>query len=58
MNVTLVLSGYITDGGGMAGCVMLKACRIITKENVKSSIEKERFLGIFKKQGKAADFLT
>ena len=39
MNVTLVLSGYITDGGGMAGCVMLKACRIITKENVKSSIE-------------------
>ena len=39
MNVTLVLSGCITDGGGMAGCVMLKAGRIITKENLKSSIE-------------------
>ena len=38
-NLTLVLSGYVTDGGGMQDCVMFKAGRIITKEKLKSSIE-------------------
>ena len=38
-NLTLFLSGYVTDGGGMQDCVMFKARKIITKEKLKSSIE-------------------
>ena len=39
-NLTLVLSGYVIDGGGMQDCVMFKTGRIITMEKLKSSTEK------------------
>ena len=38
-NHTIVLSGYVTDGGGMQDCVMLKAGIITPVENLKSSVE-------------------
>ena len=39
MKLTLVLSGYVTDAGGIQDCVMFKAGRMVTKEKLKSSIE-------------------
>ena len=38
-NHTIVLSGYVTDGGGMQDCVMLKAGIITPVENFQSSVE-------------------
>ena len=42
-NLTLVLSGYVTDGGEAQDCVMFKAGSSITKEKLKSSIEEADF---------------
>ena len=38
-NHTIVLSGYVTDGGGMQDCVMLKAGIITPVGNLKYSVE-------------------
>ena len=38
-NLTLVLSGCVTDGGGILDCVMFKSGRLNTKEKLKLSME-------------------